>query len=197
MMIKEMLGAKEVGYYAAAVKLSETWYFIPMVITSSLFPAIINAKKVSEEFYYARLQKLYDLMVWMAIVVALPTTFFAPWIIEILFGSAYLPTASVLSIYIWASVFVFLSVVNGFYLINENYTMIAFYRTLVCAIVNIFLNVLMIPEYGIKGAAVATLISYSFLNIIVMLFPKTYKNSILMLKSLLLVDGIRMLFRWR
>jgi O-antigen/teichoic acid export membrane protein len=44
-MIKEMLGAEQVGHYAAAVRLSEAWYFVPMAITSSVFPAIINAKK--------------------------------------------------------------------------------------------------------------------------------------------------------
>jgi len=55
-MIKAMLDNKAVGNYAAAVKLSEAWYFIPMVICSSLFPAIINAKEVSEQFYYKRLQ---------------------------------------------------------------------------------------------------------------------------------------------
>jgi len=58
-----------VGLYAAAVRLSEAWYFIPMAITSSVFPAIVNAKKQSEELYYQRLQKLYDLMVWMAVAI--------------------------------------------------------------------------------------------------------------------------------
>ena len=76
-MIKNMLDAKAVGNYAVAVRLSEVWYFIPMAITSSLFPAIINAKKLSEKLYYGRLQKLYDLMTWLAIIIALPTTFLA------------------------------------------------------------------------------------------------------------------------
>ena len=56
-MIQEMMGSEAVGQYAAAVRISEAWYFIPMVVASSLFPAIINAKKHSEEQYYARLQK--------------------------------------------------------------------------------------------------------------------------------------------
>ena len=68
-MIKEMLGAQQVGHYAAAVKLSEAWYFIPIAITSSVFPAIINAKKQSEALYYQRLQKLYNLMVWLAVAI--------------------------------------------------------------------------------------------------------------------------------
>jgi len=158
-MIKNMLGDKEVGYYAVAVKLSEAWYFIPTALTSSLFPAIINAKKVSEELYYARLQKLYDLMVWMAVAIALPTTFLAPWIIKILFGNDYLPAASVLSIYIWAGVFVFLGVASGKWFIAENLQKYSFYRTLTGAIANIILNFILIPIYGIYGAAFATLVS--------------------------------------
>ena len=61
-LIKNMLSDKEVGYYAAAVRISEAWYFVPMAICTSLFPAIINAKKVNEVLYYNRLQKLYDIL---------------------------------------------------------------------------------------------------------------------------------------
>ncbi|MFT7824752.1 MAG: flippase, partial [Sulfurimonas sp.] len=101
-MIKEMLGSDAVGQYAAAVRLSEAWYFIPMVIASSLFPAIINAKKVSEELYYARLQRLYDLMVWMAIAIALPMTFLSDWVVNLLYGVQYNQSGTVLALHIWA-----------------------------------------------------------------------------------------------
>ena len=106
-MIQEMMGSEAVGQYAAATRLSEAWYFIPMVVASSLFPAIINAKKQSEELYYARLQKLYDLMVWMAIAIALPMTFLSDWIINLLYGEQYSQAGSVLMIHIWAGIFVF------------------------------------------------------------------------------------------
>ncbi|OAD19255.1 polysaccharide biosynthesis protein [Candidatus Thiomargarita nelsonii] len=103
-MIKEMLGTKEVGLYAAAVKLSEAWYFLPVLITNSLFPAIIKAKKVSQEFYYNRLQKLYDLMVWMAIAIALPMTFLSDWIVNLLYGGEYNEAGNILRVHIWAGV---------------------------------------------------------------------------------------------
>lgn len=160
-MIKEMLGAEQVGHYAAAVRLSEAWYFIPMAITSSVFPAIINAKKQSEVLYYKRLQKLYDLMVWLAVAIALPTTFLAPWVIKVLYGDAFLPAAGVLSIHIWAGVFVFLGVASGRWFLCENMQKEAFYRTFLGAICNIVLNIIMIPKYGIIGAALSTLISQS------------------------------------
>jgi O-antigen/teichoic acid export membrane protein len=184
-MIKEMLGAEEVGLYAAAVRLSEAWYFVPMAITSSVFPAIINAKKQSEKLYYQRLQKLYDLMVWLAVVIALPTTFLAPCVIRVLYGEAFLPAAGVLSIHIWAGVFVFLGVASSQYLIAENYTRISFYRTFIGAIVNVILNIILIPKYGINGAASATFISYSFATYFSLLpVKKTFLNFKLMTYSL-------------
>ena len=159
-MIKEMLDSEAVGQYAAAVRLSEAWYFIPAVIANSLFPAIINAKKQSEELYYARLQKLYNMLVWMAIAIALPMTFLSAWIISLLYGSQYDEAGSVLMLHIWTGVFISLSVVSGKWYISENLAHLALYRNISGAIVNVGLNLWLIPLYGIQGAAIATLISY-------------------------------------
>ena len=43
-MIKHMIDEQAVGLYAIATRLSTAWYFIPIAITSSMFPAILNAK---------------------------------------------------------------------------------------------------------------------------------------------------------
>lgn len=75
-LIKNMLDVKEVGYYAAAVRLSESWYFIPVAISNALFPAIVNAKNISKELYLSRLQKLYDILAWIAIGISIPVSFF-------------------------------------------------------------------------------------------------------------------------
>ena len=69
--------------------------FSPLAITSSLFPAIINAKLYQKEDYFQRLQKLYDLMVWIAVAIALPTAILSPWIVELLYGNEYLESSSV------------------------------------------------------------------------------------------------------
>ena len=86
-MIKEMLGAEAVGNYSAAVKISEIWYFIPVVINSSLFPAILDAKKKNHRFYYKRLQQLFNMLVWTAVLIAIPISFFSEIIIGLLFGN--------------------------------------------------------------------------------------------------------------
>lgn len=174
-MIKEILGNEAVGQYAAAVRISEAWYFIPMVIASSVFPAIINAKKVSEELYYARLQKLYDLMVWLSIAVALPMTFLSDFIIHLLYGEAYSQAANVLIIHIWTGVFVFLGVASGKWFTAENLQMLAFWRTFYGMVFNVIFNFFMIPKYGIQGAAVATLFSYFIAGLLFDFFNNTTK----------------------
>jgi O-antigen/teichoic acid export membrane protein len=162
LMIKEMLGAKEVGLYAAAVKLSEAWYFIPMAIASSLYPAIINARDYQKEVYYQKIQNLFDLMVWIAVSIALPTTFLSTLVVEFLYGKEYLGSSSVLIIHIWTAVFVFLGVASSKYLLAENFIKKTFYRTFIGALLNIIMNYYLIGIIGIQGAAISTLISHFF-----------------------------------
>lgn len=158
-MINNLLGPEAVGQYSAAVKLSEVWYIIPMIICSSLFPAILNAKEKSTDLYNSRLQSLYNLMAWMAISIAVPMTFLSSWLVSTLYGTEYNQTATVLMIHIWASIFVFIGVASSKWLIAENLQKYSFYRTIAGALINIALNYVLIPMHGINGAAIATLAS--------------------------------------
>ncbi|MCH7516532.1 MAG: flippase [Bacteroidetes bacterium] len=196
-MIKNMLDSKELGYYAAAVRLSEAWYFIPVALTNSIFPAIINAKKVSNKFYFNRMQKLYDILAWMAIAIAVPVSIFSKDIINIIFGNEFQSAAPVLTIYIWAGVAVFLGVASSQYLITENFTKLSFFRTFIGMIFNVILNLILIPKYGIVGAAVATLVSYSVATFSLIFISKTSLQIKMMLKSIFLITFIQYLFeKW-
>lgn len=189
-MIKNMMDTKEVGYYAAAVRLSESWYFIPVAISNALFPAIVNAKSTSIELYKSRIQKLYDILAWIAIGISIPVSFFSTQIIGALYGADYLSAAPILTIYIWAGVFVFLGVASSQYLVSENLTKISFMRTSLGMIVNVILNIILIPIYGIIGSAVATLISYSLATFSIGLFKKSRKQFLMMIKSIFLINLI-------
>ncbi|WP_241032783.1 flippase [Francisella hispaniensis] len=187
-MINHILGPQEVGQFAAAVRISTVWYFIPVVISSSLFPAIINAKKVSEQLYYTRLQRLYDLMVWIAIAIALPMTFMSDWVVNLLYGQEYNQAGSVLMIHIWAGIFVSLGVASSSWLLTESMQKISFYRTAYGCLANIILNVILIPRYGIQGAAVATLGANFLAAFFFDLFnEKTRKVFFMKLKAFILI----------
>ena len=188
-MIKEMLGVYEVGIYSAAIRLSEAFYFIPVMISASLFPAILNAKKQSHKLYKKRLQRLYTFMVWMAISLALPMTFLSDWLIQLLFGQAYQAAGEVLVIHIWASVFVFLGVASGKWFIAENLQHLTLINTSVGAIFNVVLNFIFLSKFGLLGAAYATVISYAiaayFMNFI---WSASRPNFFMISKSFFILD---------
>ena len=171
-MVQQMLGNTAVGYYAAAVKLSEVAYLIPGIIVSSLFPAVINAKQNNEKLYYNRLQNLFTLLAWLAILIALPVTFLSDYIVHYLYGNLYSQASSVLAIHIWAGFFVFLSVASGIWFINENIQIFDFYRNFLGLLINILLNYFLIPLYGITGAASAAVVSYIFSGLLFDLYHK-------------------------
>lgn len=160
-MIKEMLGERAVGLYSAAVRLSEAWYFVPVIITSSLFPAIVSAKNIGLEVYHRRLQRLYTFLMWMAIAVAVPMTFISNGLVTLLYGEAFKEAGQVLMIHIWTGVFVSLGVASGSWFTSENLQRYAFYRTFYGVITNIVLNLFLIRVYGLIGAAISTIIAQS------------------------------------
>ena len=176
-MIKEMLGERDVGLFSAAVRLSEVWYFIPVIISTSLFPSIVNAKKISDKLYDTRLRHLYTFMIWLAIMIALPMTFLSNWLVTLLYGEAYREAGQILMIHIWAGVFVFMGVASSKWFISEGLQRHLTINTVAGAIMNILLNIFLIPKYGIYGAAIATVMSQAlasyFMNI---LFKRTRLN---------------------
>jgi len=118
-MLGQMSGDEAVGLYSAAIRLSEVWYFIPTIIVSSVFPAIVEAKKLDSAVYYERLKKLFSLLAGIAYGVSIPLTFLAPYLVRILYGQGYLAAVPILSIHIWASLFVFIGVGQGPWNITE------------------------------------------------------------------------------
>ncbi|MFU2486566.1 flippase [Thauera sp. WH-1] len=158
-MLGQMIGDHEVGIYSAAARISEVWYFIPMIIVTSVFPTIINAKSRSEELYYQRFQKLFTFLAWTSVLIALPMTFLSTPLIIVLYGPEYIESGQILAIHIWASVFVSLGVASSRWFIAENLPLLNFKRTAFGALMNIILNLALIPKYGAHGAALATVAS--------------------------------------
>jgi O-antigen/teichoic acid export membrane protein len=158
-MLGHMIGDEAVGIYSAALRISEVWYFIPVVIVASTFPAILEAKKRSEKQYYLRMQKLYDLMVVISLVVMLPMVFLSIHIVTLLFGEAYRDAGIILSIHIWGTIFVSLGLASGAWFTAENRQVLILQRTASGAVFNVALNLLLIPNFGGIGAAIATVAS--------------------------------------
>ena len=184
-MLGQMVGDEAVGLYSAAVRISEIWYFIPMIIATSVFPSFIKSKEMGELIYQDRIQKYYDLNAVLAYIVAIPASLFAPFIISTLYGDSYAGAETIFSVHIWACVFVFTGVARGQYLINEGLIKFSFCCTLIGAVSNIGLNLILIPKFQGVGAAIATVVSYALAGYVsTLLLPSLFNNWIMQSKSL-------------
>jgi O-antigen/teichoic acid export membrane protein len=174
-MIKHMIDSKAVGLYDAAVRISELSYFIPNILLVSLFPAIINAKKVSSQLYLKRLKKLLFFLLIISTVISLGTTLISHQLISIIFGEAFMGALPALYICIWSTLGSSLNQYSQQILIAENLTKKISVATFLGMVTNVVLNIYLIPLYGILGASFATLISYMVPFFSLFLFKKTRK----------------------
>ncbi|UAW96843.1 flippase [Halopseudomonas nanhaiensis] len=160
-MLQHMLGDEAVGQYAAAAKLSEAWYILPQVVMASIFPKIIDVSHGDKSKFNSFLQLLFDLLFFSALCLSVFVWFFSDIIIAVLYGDAYSPAAAVLSIHIFASIFVFMRALFSKWIILEEVFIFSLITQGLGALSNIALNYWLIQSHGIVGAALATLISYS------------------------------------
>ncbi|MBI5444625.1 MAG: flippase, partial [Deltaproteobacteria bacterium] len=155
-MLGQMVGEREVGVYAVAVRLAEVWYFLPMILYSSLLPSIIEAKAIGEDLFYGRLQHFYNIMTLMGYAVAVPITLFSGFLVKLLFGSAYAAAGPMLAVLVWAGIFVNLGVARSSFLMAMNWTRLHFLTVVLGGLTNVALNLVLIPKYGGLGAAIAS-----------------------------------------
>lgn len=163
-MLKEISGNAENGIYAVAARLSEVWWFLPTAIGLSLYPMLVRARGESSDRYAAVQQGGYDLMFWIGTAIAVAVSLVAGPAIALLYGNDYVRAADVLIIHIWISPIMFMGAIASRWLVLEGLQMVALSRSIVGAVVNVGLNLWLIPLYGAVGAAVATVASYSLLT---------------------------------
>jgi O-antigen/teichoic acid export membrane protein len=171
-MLKWLVGTSEVGIYAVASSISEAWYFIPAAIVASVFPKLIKLKETNEIEYNKRLQQLFDILFILALLFAIFISFSSEFIIINFFGDDYINSAIILTIHIWAALFIFMRTAFSRWILIENVLIFSLITQGLGAITNVGLNYLFVPIYGGVGAAIATLLSYATASYISLLFYK-------------------------
>lgn len=186
-MLGLMVGDRDVGIYAAAARISEVWYFVPAAIVASFFPRLIDLRSVDLQTYSIDLQKLNDFLLYSALVVVAIVSYCATWLLPLLFGAAYEGAVPVLVVHIWAGLFVFMRTLLSKWFIAENLLKLSMASQVLGALVNILLNLKLIPLYGAVGAAYATVISLAVAGYVVLfLHPKLWPMALVVTRSFLL-----------
>jgi polysaccharide transporter, PST family len=188
-MLASMMGDTGVGLFSAAVRISEALYFIPMAAIATAAPALTAAHQRSQADYARQILKVMRILVWLALAVAAILAFSSRFVILTLYGSAYAPAAGVLAIHAWIYVLVSLNCCGNQWLLDKGYFHCNMYQTLAGAMMNIGLNLALIPRLGIIGAAIASFAGqFASVLLMVAVLPKTRPLFKLQLAAFVPVD---------
>ena len=171
-----MLGAvsppEELGYYSAALKLSEIWYTLPTILVASVYPSMVAMARRNPVMFGARVTALLSVLCWLGVGFAVCIGLLASNLVELLYGRQYGPAAAVLILHMWVGVFVFMNIAGArWYVVNElqRYTLIF---TVLGAFLNVVLNLMLIPKWGAMGASVSTLACQAVFGYVVEWVPR-------------------------
>ena len=168
LMIGSMISDKKtLGLYSIAVALAELWYFIPSIIYASFFPSLAERYN-NKSSYYNLLQKFADIMTSIAYLAIIGATTLGGIFIPMLFGFEYAKSSAILAVYIWTGLLICMSYAEHVTYIIKNHTNIIMITNVLCAIINVIFNYVFIPRFGIYGAALATLIDYVIVRVLIL-----------------------------
>jgi O-antigen/teichoic acid export membrane protein len=161
LMLERMKGLADVGLYAAAYRVTNTFETLPLLVMGSIYPLL---SRYAED--PSRLRRVYwESLRYLAVLglaAGAAVTWLAPVLVRLLFGAEFLPAIPALRILIWSSVAVcaFLTSTNLLISLRRERSLLVVY--VLAAGVNFALNLTFIPSFGINGAAAATVASYAF-----------------------------------
>lgn len=184
-MLKIMVDDAAVGFYSAAVACANLTSFVFVAIIDSASPSIFAAKKESETAFLNNTRGLYSVVIYGALLQSIALTLLAKPAIYILYGSDFDPAILALRIIVWYTGFSYIGSARNRWMLAENKQHLIWRIDVSGAAANVLLNYLLIPRFGIYGAAAASLITQIFTNVIVTSILKEVRPSVkLMVQSL-------------
>lgn len=184
-LLMQLGSVTQVGYYAAATRLSEALYMLPVMVCTALFPVVVRSHDGAPGAYARRMEALYALMFWGGVAAALPLSLLAPWLIRLLFGPDYEAAIDVLRIHAWSLPLVGLSVARARTLIAENLPRFNLLAACVNLVANALLAWWLIPRLGAVGAAWASVLPRLLSGVAInFAFARTRPQGVIMLRAL-------------
>ena len=150
----------EAGIYSLAQKLSEVIYMVPIVLIDSAYPALAKRFLDSEQTDSRHGQMLFDLAVGGSLVVTLGALILAAPAIGAIFGRDYQPSVQIFYLHAWSCVAIAMNTARHRWMATVGLQRYAPAVTVMGLVINVAMNLFLIPSIGALGAAIATVASY-------------------------------------
>lgn len=188
LLIKNLTSPESLGFYAAGVAISSQLSFIPVIIQKTITPFITRKKAESEQQYQQWIKKLFFGYAVFGWLICIPFYFFAEYLIVFLYGEVYRSSSEVLSIHVFTNLFINMGIAQTIWMVLEGKGKLALAKTLVGLCVCIICNLILIPRYGIVGAAISAVLAQASQAVLsnIILAPNIF---LLQVKSLIFIKA--------
>lgn len=177
-MLSKMVGNEVVGWYNAAYRLMFVFLSIYTVYLASIFPVMSKFYETSNEYLKFSYERSYKYLLIISLPIAFGTTLLADKIILLIYGAGYIPAIFALQILIWTVPLLFINGLSGYVLGAVNRQMVLTKITFIGVVLNIILNLILIPKFSFIGSSVATVVTELILSpfLVYPLFKAGYAN---------------------
>ena len=158
LIVRQLEGVEAAGQYAIAVNLGELMVMLPAVTGTILFARLAGEESSSRRWQVAwrTAQAIGGLIAALGAIAFLVS----PTIIDLLYGTDYLPAATAFQWLVPGIVFLSVNVIIMNFFAAEGMPVVVVLSPLVALLVKLGLGLMLIPEYGIPGASAAAAVSY-------------------------------------
>ena len=157
-MLSLMIDYRAVGFYNAAYAIVTGLLFFYTAFLGSIFPLMSKIYAFSKDSFKLIFEKSMKYLWIIALPIGVGTTLLANRIVILIYGSEYVPSVIALQILVWAHVIIYM---NSFANILNNIgkQILVTKQTVICAFLNIALNLILIPKFSYIGASIATVLT--------------------------------------
>lgn len=189
-MLGDMLDKASVGLYSAALTIAGLWGMIPSAFIQSVSPILYKNAQTDRGMFLKRLKQSYAGIWFLNVCWSLGISLFSYWVVMLLYGAEYMGARKALVIVVWYSGISSLGSLTQVYLATENKNKYINYFALAGLVTDVALNALLIPHFGIMGAAVATLATYCVIHIVMPLLIKETREAALLILQGMFFRGV-------
>lgn len=193
LMLGWLTSAEATGFYAAAQKPIQLLYILPTLIAAAFFPALTRSVKNKDSHFRVIFERGVVATYLLAVPIAIGGFLLAGPIMQLLYGSIYLPGTSSFAILALTTLVIFPATIiaNGVFAHDKQKNLLGYVILGIGG--NIFFNFLLIPILDIAGSALSTFINQIIINVYLWRqFKKVTEFSILPHLSKIITAGLIM-----
>ena len=192
-MLANMKGDLEVGLYNAAYKFLDMAVILAVMIFNPLMPIMSKYALESRDKLRHNFARIFEYISMAILPVAIITPFVSRPLINFCFGAGFSKASGALEIMAWIGVLVFYSILNYTVLVAVEVVAFQIWLTALSAIMNVSLNLFLIPTYGIVGAAWATLLTEIFLAGVSLIYVNKSIGNVISIKNWVMITAANLM----